>query len=205
MLESWFGQSDEIRHALDLVFSSLERPGPFLETRFLPFVQGVEVFSRAVGQGKIADKSVYRPIRKRITRSIPKEAPKELRKALTRSLGYANERTLRERFAAILEGLRPETTQLFCVTPKNFVRGVVETRNHLTHYSGRSKSVLKGMQLHWATIKLQTMMKVLLLKRLGIPEPEVHSLLEKNVGLRKERRAWRQVPELGSATNETNS
>lgn len=205
MLRSWFGESDEIRHALDLVFSSLQRPGRFLETRFLPFVQAVEVFSRAVEPGQIVDKSVYRPIRKEIVRSIPENAPEELREAIERSLGYANERTLRERFAAILEGLQPETTELFCVNPKDFASGVVGTRNHLTHYSGRSKSVLKGVQLHWATIKLQTMMKVLLLKRLGIPESDVVSLLKKNHGLSRDRLAWRKVAELGSNTNKTDS
>ena len=205
MLRSWFGKSDEIRHALDLVFSSLERPGRFLETRFLPFIQAVEVFSRAVEPGQIADKKFYTPIRKKLICSIPGNVPEELKEAIKRSLGYANERTLRERILAILEGLQHETTALFCVKPKDFVRGVVETRNHLTHYSGRSDSILKGMELHWATIKLQTMMKVLLLKRLGIPESEVHSLLKKNHDLSTERRAWRDVPELGSRNSKTDS
>jgi hypothetical protein len=131
MLSSWSGESDEIRHALDLVFSSLQKPGRFLETRFLPFVQAVEVFSRAVEPGQIVDKSIYSPIRKEIVRSIPEDTPEELRKAIVRSLNYANERTLRERFLALLERLQPESTALFCNNREDLVRGIVETRNHL--------------------------------------------------------------------------
>lgn len=205
ILKSWFRESGKIRHALDLVFSSLQKPGRFLETRFLPFVQAVEVLCRAVEPGQIVDKRVYGPIRKEIIRSIPEDTPEELREAIVRSLGYANERTLRERFVAILGGLKPETTELFCVNPTDFVRGVVETRNYLTHYSGRSESVLRGMQLHWATVKLQTMMRVLLLKRLGIPESGLLSLLKKNHGLSNERRTWQEVPELGSSSGESDA
>jgi hypothetical protein len=198
MLRSWYGESDDIRHALDLVFASLQRPGWFLETRFLPFVQAVEVYSRAVNPGRIVEKREYKPIRKEPIRSIPEGTPKELRKAIVRSLGYANERTLRERFFALFKELQPQTTDLFCVDRNEFVRGIVDTRNYLTHYSCRSKPVLKGKQLHWATVKLQTMMKVLLLIRLGIPEAVVQSFLKKNYALSQERRAWREVPEVGS-------
>ncbi|WP_339911621.1 HEPN domain-containing protein [Symmachiella dynata] len=197
ILKSWFGQSNEIKHALDLVFSSLQKPGRFLETKFLPFVQAVEVYSRAVNPGRLVEKSVYKPIRMQIENAIPKSIDPELEEAIKRKLQYANERTLRERFLKILDELQTETKSLFCKNEKDFVRGVVETRNHLTHYSGSSKNVLSDAGLYWATVKLQTLMKVLLLKRLGIPEKELVNLLSQNDSINGERQAWQNVPECG--------
>lgn len=196
MLKSWFCESAKIRHALDLVFSSIQRPGHFLETRFMPFVQAVEVYSRVVNRGQITDKSVYKPIREGLVKSIPAETPPELRDAIVRSLGYANDRALRQRVLALIDGLLPKTRELFCVNPNDFAKGVVDTRNFLTHYSSDPEKALSGIALHWATIKLQTMMKVLLLKRLGIPEPEVHDIVKSNYQLAQDRQAWKEVPEL---------
>ena len=196
MLKFWFCESADIRHALDLVFSSMQRPGRFLETRFMPFVQAVEVYSRAVDSGHIVDKTVYKPIREGLVKCIPADTPPELLQAIVRSLGFANDRTLRERMLALIDGLLPKTRELFCVNPEDFAKGVVDTRNFFTHYSSDPDKALNSIALHWATIKLQTMMKVLLLKRLGIPEPEVQDIVKSNYQLAQERRAWKEVPEL---------
>ena len=206
MLESWFCQSSEIRHALDLVFSSLRRPGRFLETRFIPFVQAVEVYSRAVNPGQIVDKSVYKPIRETLVGSIPTETPAQLREAIVRSLGYANDRSLRERMIALMDGMLHETRELFCIDAAEFAKGVVDTRNFLTHYSSDPDKALKSTGLHWATIKLQTMMKVLLLIKLGIPEVEVQKIVKRNMSLRQEKKNWvavRELPDKGNTTGES--
>lgn len=199
-VNEWFSGSHEIRHALSLLFSSLRSPGHFLESRFLPFVQAIEVYSRAIDTHTIVDKERYKPIRKQLVEAIPEDTPEDLRDALTRTLGFANDRTLRERFAALIGGLTPESAALFCCDKAAFVKGVVNTRNHFTHYSGHSKAVLHGLQLHWASIKLQTMMKILLLLRLGIPEANVCSIVGSNYRLVRERDAWKNVSEVGAAT-----
>jgi hypothetical protein len=198
LLKSWFCESAEIRHALDLVFSSMQRPGRFLETRFMPFVQAVEVYSRTVDQGHIVDKKVFKPIRDQLLNSIPTTTPAVLHEAIVRSLGYANDRTLRERVLRLIDGLLPKTRELFCVNPDEFAKGVVDSRNFYTHYSSDPNKALSHIALHWATIKLQTMMKVLLLKRLGIPELEIQDIVNSNYQLAQERRAWKEVPELPS-------
>lgn len=196
IVKAWFTETADIRFVLDLVFASLQRPGRFLETRFMPFVQAVEVYSRAMHAGLIVDKAVYKPIRHTLVKSIPESTPPELHEAIVKSLGYANDRTLRERVIALIDALEPETRQLFCVDVPSFAKGIVDTRNFYTHYSSDPKKALDDLPLHWATIKLQTMMKILLLKRIGIPEAEVRTIVESNQELGQNRRAWREVPEL---------
>jgi hypothetical protein len=198
ILNSWFTETVEIRYTLDLLFSSLQRPGKFLETRFMPFVQAIEVYSRVTNSGHIVEKAIYKPIRESVINSIPKSAPSELHEAIVKSLSYANERTLRERILALIHALEPETRALFCIDAQNFAKGVVDTRNFYTHYSSDPKKALDDLPLHWATIKLQTMMKILLLIKIGIPESEVRTIIQSNYHLNNDRRSWSELPELPS-------
>ena len=199
---NWFSGADEIRQSLSLFFSTVRYPGRNLESRFLPLVQALEVYSRAVDQRTIVDKAHFRPVRKQLMAAIPSDIRDDLRDAITRSLGFANERTLRERFSSLVECLSDDTKNLFCVDANEFIKGVVNTRNHLTHYSKHSKFVLKGMALHWASLKIQTMMKILLLLRLGIPEAKLCSLIGENYQLGNERKAWKSETEVGDAPDQ---
>lgn len=198
IVSSWFTENDDVRHALDLVFSSLRQPGHFLETRFLPFVQALEVYARSTGAATLVPKSEYKTLRKQMVRAIPQDAPEAVRESITRSLNFANEPTLKVRIKELIDGLAEETRSLFSVDSEAFVRGVVDTRNHLVHYSGRSKAVLTGKSLHWATVKLQTLMKVLLLLKVGVPEDALLQMFSRNHLLAQERRAWQGISEVGA-------
>lgn len=200
-LISWLTESEPIRHALNLYFSTIREPAPFIESRFLPLVQAIEVYARALAPGRIVPKAEYKKIRRELVNAIPDGISEELREAIEGSLAYANEPRLKQRFDALLNGLESETVQLFCRNRTDFVRAVVDTRNFFTHYSQRYE-VLQDRELHWATQKLRVMLDVLLLKRLGIPENVIQTSFRTNHRLAAERAAWAIVSETGSPLHE---
>ncbi|TWT62335.1 ApeA N-terminal domain 1-containing protein [Rubinisphaera italica] len=195
-MRTWLTLPSEVQHAHRLVFTTLESPAPFMESRFLPLVQAVEVFSRSTDTKTILEKSEFRKIRDLAIDALPKRTPMKFVESLKRSFQFANEPTLRDRFHYLIKGLDPETVKLFCVNPEEFAKGIVKTRNQLVHYSDSSKGVLEGNQLHWATFKLKTMISILMLCKYGIPEANVRELIKKNHDFSSGRRVWENVPEV---------
>jgi hypothetical protein len=197
ILSTWLTRRDTIQHALNLFFSSLREPGVFLETRFLPMIQALEVYTRADEQQTYIDPQEYADIRPRIESAIPTDIDKDLRSAIIRRLEYANEYSLRTRLRRLIETLQPETVKLFCLDPKAFVGGVVDTRNYLTDYSDVPCRVLGSMDLHWATVKLRTMFSIILLKWIGLPEALICEHASRDYSLGRERRQWTNASEAG--------
>jgi hypothetical protein len=198
MLKVWLTATSDIMPALDLLFSSIYEPAPFQETRFLPIVQAAEVFARASCPPPESDKAEFGRVRKVLQNAIPDDTPSPIREAFVDNLSYAGEPRLKHRLKSLTDCLEQETVELFCVNPDEFIRGIVDTRNFFTHYSSRYKRVLKGIELHWATLKVTTMLKILLLKRMGIPDSDLRTIFKKNYLLHRERQAWQGVSELGS-------
>jgi len=180
-----------------LFFSSLREPGAFLETRFLPMIQALEVYARADKQQTYVDPKEYGETLPRIESEIPIDIDKELRSAIIRKLQYANEYSLRTRLRRIIETLQPETVKLFCKDAEAFVGGVVDTRNYLTHYSKDSYRVLQGIDLHWATVKLRTMFSLILLRWIGLPETLIRERAQADYSLGRERKQWTNARESG--------
>jgi hypothetical protein len=198
MLRAWLTEAFDIRHALNLIFSSIREPGAFLETRFLPIVQAAEVFGRAVIPGRVVSETEFRRLRRSVVKSIPKEAPREIRKAITDKLAFANELSLAQRLLALIDQLEANTVSLFCKDRNQFVRGIVDTRNFLTHYTYRYKRILQKGEMHWATVKLMGMLRILILKRLGVPEAQIQAILRRHHRVTLEIKEWENVSELGS-------
>ncbi len=148
ILSVWLTKRDTIRHAVNLFFSSLREPGAFLESRFLPMVQVLEVYTRGDEQQTYIDPKDYAETRPRIESAIPTDIDKTLRSAIIRRIEYANEYSLRTRLRRLVETLQPETIKLFCKDPGTFVGSVVDTRNYLTHYPMDSHRILQGKDLY---------------------------------------------------------
>jgi hypothetical protein len=202
MVKSWLTESLPIRHALNLFFSSIREPGAFLETRFLPIVQAAEVFARVVVPGHIAELDEFTRVKNAAIAAIPTDAAKPLRDAIKNSLGFANEMRLAHRLQALLDTLDSETVKLVCADRHRFVRGIVNTRNYFTHYTDRYDRVLQNVEIHWATVKLTTLLKMLLLKRIGLPEGQVRELFKKDHRQSRSRHEWKDVSEIGSPLDE---
>jgi len=87
------------------------------------------------------------------------------------------------------------TTRAGCSTVDRrvFVTGIVDTRNHFTHYSTEPwRKIMQQRDLHWAIQKL------LILLKIGVPEATVWTAIESHVRLSRERRVWQKLDEEGS-------
>lgn len=204
VLENWFAPSESVTRAGRMLVSSERRPSSFIEFRFLPLVHAAEVLSQDSAGARIISESEYRSIVDKIKAAIPDSAPTELIVSITNSLGYANGRSLKPKLLMMLAKLKSDTLRLFCVDEQAFVSGVVNTRNHFTHYSTKSgKKILQGVELHWAIRKLSVMLRVLLLLDAGVPEETLQKTIGADHRLNGERRVWSGITEEGSEFEES--
>ena len=199
IVENWLGATETMKGARSILLSSERRPSGFIELRFLPLVHAAEVVSGEGPHAAIVPKAAYRDVRERMLASLPEGLPDELIESIKNSLGHANSRTLRRKLLGMLSELGDDTCNLFCTNKELFIKGVVETRNHYTHYStDQGRKILQGAELHWAIQKLSLMLRVVLLVKAGVPEDTLRSAIRSHHRLRQERDVWQTMNEDGS-------
>lgn len=199
IVSCWMNASVNQKRARRMLLSSERRPSKFIELRFLPLAHAAEVLSNEAAQTTVVDPAEFKDIRSRMLASVQDELPEELINSIKNSLQWANGRSLKDKLRSLLSELREETCRLFAADVERFIKGVVETRNHYTHYSTKAgKKVLQDKGLHWAIQKLGLMLRVLLLIRAGVPEETVETAVRSHIRLAQERSVWRDVSEEGS-------
>ncbi len=203
LLVRWLTQADDIQNTLNLFFSSVWQPGSFLETRFLPMIQCIEVYSQSVKLPTFVKPEVFAQIRDEVVESLPKKIDHQLRSAIESKLASANQYTLKERLLHLTNTMPKEMVELFCIDPENFWSGVVQTRNYLTHYPKRYKRALQGMDLHWATTKLRTAFELMLLRWSGLPDKLICEHGQKNLAWSRQRQQWQAANERGAPISQT--
>lgn len=85
-----------------------------------------------------------------------------------------------------------------CKDVAEFTKGVVNTRNFYTHYSSQQR-IFDSRELHWAIRKLSIILRVLLLRSVGMSEEHILDILQRNMQIANERRTWLEVSETGTA------
>jgi hypothetical protein len=197
VFNNWFADYSGVEHAFNLYFATIYRPGDYLENRFLPTVQSLEVLARETYADTYVSKEYYKSIVRGIESSIASGVDEKLVASIAGRLAFANELTLKDRLKTLTGRVEESTRSLFCIDPVKFANGIVNTRNYHTHYSATSGRILRGMDMHWATVKMRMLMTVLLLKRMGLPESMIRDAVSKNHRASSERAAWLKVSESG--------
>lgn len=199
ILSGWLSLPLNFKQARNMLISSERRPSSFIELRFLPLVHAAEVLSNERNYSTIIPKTEFKSYCKEMLSSLPDDIPEELMKSISNSLGWANGRNLKGKLGIVLDELQDETCRLFSVDREQFIKGVVNTRNHYTHYSTKSgQNILQGVELHWAIQKLSLMIRILLMIQVGIKEDDVKTMIKSHVRLSQERSEWSKVSEEGS-------
>ncbi|WP_417379456.1 HEPN domain-containing protein [Gimesia sp.] len=199
VLRNWMNSTDNIKRASRMLISSERRPSNFIEFRFLPLVQAVEVLSNEAAHVTVIEEEEFKIIRENMLESVKNEISKELTNSIKNSLQWANGRSLRDKLRSFLGELQDDTWQLFAVDKEMFLAGVVKTRNHYTHYSTKARGrILQGRELHWGIQKLALMIRILLLVRAGVPEKVLQSAIREHFRLKQERSVWAGISEDGS-------
>lgn len=177
----WFDAPKSQQPARDLLMANEYHANQFVDVRFLGLMQAIECYSRSQDNGTYVDTEHYETIRTALANAIPEGTPDDLRQKLKQSFTYGNEWSLRKRMRSLIESLESETARLFCVNHRNFVDRVVDTRNYFTHYPASSDSnCLENDELFAANENLKTMLRILMLKAVGLAEETIRDRYHKN-------------------------
>lgn len=190
--EAWFAKAEIQKFCRNLFFSEISHEAAFAESRFLSIVQAVEAYCHTTQQGLYCDQATYESVAVTLRAAIPRSLTRDHRKALESRIQYGNQHSLRKRIRDLLHSLEPDTQRVLCNKVSDFCNGVVNTRNHFTHWTSEtSQFALKGTALYWATYKLRKLLTFVFLVEAGIPEPDARVLVQ-DEGRAK---VWRTFPE----------
>ena len=113
----------------------------------------------------------------------------------SRALSPSRE-TLANRMRALFAMLQPATCGCICVVQDNFIKGTVATRNYFTHYADDLRAnALRGVELAWMTEKLLMLLRILLLKHIGIEESLIVERVKSHPMLMQHIFIWEQFRE----------
>jgi hypothetical protein len=97
----------------------------------------------------------------------------------------------------LLGSLEEDTQRLVCKSTDAFVSGIVETRNYLNHYTDelRAKAFDDGEQMYWANVRMTMLLRIVLLKDVGLNEGTIRTAINAHNRLRQLVKGARHFPE----------
>jgi hypothetical protein len=133
-LRRWFALDDEFSPILNLYFSAMLHPSPFVEQQFLTLTQTLEAYHRRQIGGQYLEDEAFQSLRGSLTSTV-REANvlPDAQDAFANKIRYMNELSFRTRLRELCELLGNSTTALY-PDRQLFIQRVVDTRNYLTHY-----------------------------------------------------------------------
>lgn len=170
MLERWFS-ADQCLVTSTRLFRDAHRKFEGSADRFLHATKSLEAFSRSQGTSTYMSADSYQHIVQKICDTIPVEVSDDHRVSLRRRIQFGNEHSLRKRITSLVGSLSATAQAVVCSVPKDFAAGIVNTRNYLTHYSEDPDTIPLGeADRLWACEKLLILMRLALLKYIGLEE-----------------------------------
>lgn len=180
ILKNWFEKAEMLKPVYDLYFGTLYNPRMYLQHKFLSMTQAVEAYHRRKFEGKYLSDEDYEPIQDRFKDIIKKlDVEASFKEALKSKLKYGNEYSLRKRLKDLFVAYQ-EITQNFIKDEDNFINRVIDTRNYLTHYDKKLRSIANGKDLYCITQKLKIILQTCLLYELGFDRKEIKSIFLRN-------------------------
>src|SRR5690606_7050024 len=147
----------------------------YLDGKYLALAQGLETYHRRTSSETLMDSSEFRSMMAKLLWMCPKENRRWLRGRLR----YGNEINLGKRIKKIIE---PYKSYIGNGKQRSkIIRGVVNTRNYLTHYSEELKDEsVKGANLWVLCQKMEAIFQLHLLQQLGFTVSEIQEILTSN-------------------------
>ena len=180
IINNWFGSYNDIRPSLGLYFSAVAGSHRYLDGRFLALAQCLETFHRRTSSETLMEFYKYRTL----LMFLVGVCPPEFRPWLIGRLAHGNEISLSSRIKRIIE---PYKSHLGNSKERSrLIRGIVNTRNYLTHYSeSLENDALKGKKLWDVCEKMEAIFQLHLLQQLGFIESEINNKLSSNDRLKR--------------------
>ena len=180
IFNNWLNAYSEIRPSIGLYFSAVTGAHKYLDGKFLALAQGLETYHRRTSSETLMERSKFRAIVAKLLWMCPKES----RKWLKGRLQHGNEINLGRRIKMIIE---PYKSYVGNSNQRNkIIRGVVNTRNYLTHYSKElEEETVKGADLWVLCQKMEAIFQLHLLQQLGFTKDEIQAILTSNHKLKQ--------------------
>lgn len=174
VFSKWFDLYDAIAMPSQLALSVLCSEKLWLHVEFLTLMQALEGFHRATMPGLYTSESDYDSIRQSLSNAIPQDVASDHKDALKSRIKYGNEVSLRKRLDALVERL-PLALRQHILGGDGLVPGSwVVTRNYYTHWDESSRdSVLDGIQMHRAHVRMRHLLRALYLDFAGVPNTAI--------------------------------
>lgn len=180
IFNNWLNAYSVISPAIGLYFSAVTGSHKYLDGKFLALAQGLETYHRRTSSETLMDISEFRSMIAKLLWMCPKENRRWLRGRLR----YGNEINLGQRIKKIIE---PYKSYIGNGKQRNkIIRGVVNTRNYLTHYSEELKDEsVKGVNLWVLCQKMEAIFQLHLLQQIGFTVSEIQEILTGNYKLQQ--------------------
>src|SRR5579872_5709398 len=183
----WLSESQEFRRVESLVLGVLRKGKLFVETEFLSLAQALEGIHRVTEPTSVADKLVFRQVRKKIVALLKQEhVDPALSKRICDSLSHVNDPAFASRLTALCQRISGPLLQRMQIDPAQFVVEVVATRNFYTHAGSKAnqnKIPDSNRELFLLNQKMRSLLRGVLLLHLGIPEGQISDTLEREATL----------------------
>jgi hypothetical protein len=170
-----------------LVLGVVRKGKLFIETEFLSLAQALEGIHRVTERTPVADRAVFRQIRKKIVALLRQEnVDPALSKRICDSMSHANDPAFASRLTALCQRISGPLLGRMGIDPAQFVADVVATRNFYTHTGGKAhqKRIPEpGLELFLLNQKMRALLRGALLLNLGLPEGQVSDVLEREATL----------------------
>ncbi len=173
IINNWIIAYDTIEPSLNLYFSVKVGNHKYLEGKFLALAQALETYHRRTSNEKLMDESIFRNL---VAQTIC-NCSKPNRPWIRGRLIHGNEINLGKRIKMIIEPFKGHVGN--SKKRSKLIRGIVNTRNYLTHYSENlKKEAVSGADLWPLCQKMEAIFQLHLLEKLGFSDAEINSIVE---------------------------
>lgn len=185
-LTRWFNSSEDFRTGVYAFLGAVQYPHVQHRVDLINYCQAIEAFHRLTEGGEYMSSDEFEPIRQQLVAAIPDGIDPSLRQRLQNSIRYSYQFSQRRRFTLIFRSLSDQLRAQFANDVDALVGRIVETRNYYTHYDPANRNdALTDEQIAFVNFGLRTLMHILLIRHLGIPDEVT------NAGLPRSS-VWRQ-------------
>ncbi len=171
VVNKWFEIYPKIQMPSELALSVLASEKLWLHVEFLSLIQALEGFHRALYDGNYMDETAYKSVRKVLGEAIPQTLSSDHKDALRSRIRYGNQLSLRRRLDALSELVPQEQRTIIFGRGGKVPISWIDTRNYYTHWDEELRSnVLHTQEMYEANHRMKMFLRVLYLKRMGIPD-----------------------------------
>ena len=178
VMTKWLASYGAFEPALNLYFTSRYDHRQYIDVRFLRLAQGLETLHRRSSQETEMPKDEFKNHLKSILHSCPKDKRDWLRGKLSSANAFSLRRRLEKMIKPFQHFFGDEEES------KSLVSQIVDTRNYLTHYSGKLESKAANHEdLLMLCDKLEALFQLHLLQLIGFDAESIDLIAKDNQSL----------------------